>query len=265
MVREAAIGIFDSGIGGLTVLQQVTRLLPREVLVYLGDTARSPYGTKSPEVVARYACENTDFLMARGLKMLVVACNTASAVALDVLRERYELPVVGVIEPGAQEAVRRSTNRRIGVIGTEATIASGAYTQALRALDPNIEVYTRACPLFVPLVEEGWVDNEVARATIALYLGSLKHSGIDTLILGCTHYPLLKNSLAEFLGPEVCLIDSAEETAKVVRGTLASYGLARRKGSGGASFFVTDIPDRFVKVGARFLGQQVESAVRVER
>ena len=264
-MREAAIGIFDSGIGGLTVLQQVARLLPREVLVYLGDTARSPYGTKSPEVVARYACENTDFLMARGLKMLVVACNTASAVALDVLRERYELPVVGVIEPGAQEAVRRSTNRRIGVIGTEATIASGAYTQALRALDPNIEVYTRACPLFVPLVEEGWVDNEVARATIALYLGSLKHSGIDTLILGCTHYPLLKNSLAEFLGPEVCLIDSAEETAKVVRGTLASYGLARRKGSGGASFFVTDIPDRFVKVGARFLGQQVESAVRVER
>jgi len=265
VVREAAIGIFDSGIGGLTVLQQVARLLPREVLVYLGDTARSPYGTKSPEVVARYACENTDFLMARGLKMLVVACNTASAVALDVLRERYELPVVGVIEPGAQEAVRRSTNRRIGVIGTEATIASGAYTQALRALDPNLEVYTRACPLFVPLVEEGWVDNEVARATIALYLGSLKHSGIDTLILGCTHYPLLKNSLAEFLGPEVCLIDSAEETAKVVRGTLASYGLARRKGSGGASFFVTDIPDRFVKVGARFLGQQVEPAVRVER
>ena len=265
MVRESAIGIFDSGIGGLTVLQQVARLLPREVLVYLGDTARSPYGTKSPEVVARYACENTDFLMARGLKMLVVACNTASAVALEVLRERYQMPVVGVIEPGAQEAVRRSTNRRIGVIGTEATIASGAYTQALRALDPNIEVYTRACPLFVPLVEEGWVDNEVARATIAIYLGSLKHSGIDTLILGCTHYPLLKNSLAEFLGPEVCLIDSAEETAKVVRGTLASYGLARRKGSGGASFFVTDIPDRFVKVGARFLGQQVESAVRVER
>ena len=265
MVRESAIGIFDSGIGGLTVLQQVARLLPREVLVYLGDTARSPYGTKSPEVVTRYACENTDFLMARGLKMLVVACNTASAVALEVLRERYQMPVVGVIEPGAQEAVRRSTNRRIGVIGTEATIASGAYTQALRALDPNLEVYTRACPLFVPLVEEGWVDNEVARATIAIYLGSLKHSGIDTLILGCTHYPLLKNSLAEFLGPEVCLIDSAEETAKVVRGTLSSYGLARRKGSGGASFFVTDIPDRFVKVGARFLGQQVESAVRVER
>lgn len=265
MAKEAVIGIFDSGIGGLTVLQQIARLLPREMLVYLGDTARCPYGTKSPEVVTRYACENVDFLMERGLKMLVVACNTVSAVALEALRARYAVPLVGVIEPGVQEAVRRSKNRRIGVIGTEATIASGAYTHALRALDTEIEVYTRACPLFVPLVEEGWVDNEVARATIALYLGSLKHSGIDTLILGCTHYPLLKKSIAEFLGPEVSLVDSAEETAKVVRSTLASSGLARRKGSGEASFFVTDIPDRFIKVGARFLGEQVESAVRVER
>lgn len=265
MAKEAVIGIFDSGIGGLTVLQQIARLLPREMLVYLGDTARCPYGTKSPEVVTRYACENVDFLMERGLKMLVVACNTVSAVALEALRARYAVPLVGVIEPGVQEAVRRSKNRRIGVIGTEATIASGAYTHALRAIDTEIEVYTRACPLFVPLVEEGWVDNEVARATIALYLGSLKHSGIDTLILGCTHYPLLKKSIAEFLGPEVSLVDSAEETAKVVRSTLASSGLARRKGSGEASFFVTDIPDRFIKVGARFLGEQVESAVRVER
>lgn len=265
MTKEAAIGIFDSGVGGLTVLQQVARLLPRELLVYLGDTGRSPYGTKSPEVVTRYACENTDFLVARGLKMLVVACNTASAVALETLRERYPMPVVGVIEPGAQEAVRCSKSRRIGVIGTEATITSGAYTRALRALDPAIEVYTRACPLFVPLVEEGWIDNEAARATITLYLHSFKESAVDTMILGCTHYPLLKNSIAEFLGRGVQLIDSAEETAKVVRATLARYGLARRKGNGRSSFFVTDVPDRFVKVGARFLGEQVESAVRVER
>lgn len=265
MAKEAAIGIFDSGIGGLTVLQQVARLLPHETLVYLGDTARSPYGTKSPDVVKRYACENTDFLIERGLKMLVVACNTASAVALDVLRERYDIPVVGVIEPGAHAAVRCSHNRRIGVIGTEATIASRAYTHALRALDPEVEVYTRACPLFVPLVEEGWIDNKVAWETTAMYLSSLRHSGIDTLILGCTHYPLLKRCIAKFLGPQVCLIDSAEETAKVVSTTLASDGLARRKGNGRASFFVTDIPDRFVKVGARFLGEQIESAVRIER
>jgi len=215
--------------------------------------------------VTRYACENTDFLVKRGLKMLVVACNTASAVALEVLRERYQMPVVGVIEPGAQEAVRRSKNRRVGVIGTEATIASGAYTRALRALDPDIEIFTRACPLFVPLVEEGWIDNEVTRSTVTLYLSSLRHSGIDTLILGCTHYPLLKKSIAEYLGDRVLLIDSAEETAKVVRGTLSRYGLARRKGSGGSSFFVTDIPDRFVRVGTRFLGEQVGSAVRIER
>lgn len=263
--KDGAIGIFDSGIGGLTVLQQISRLLPREHLVYLGDTARFPYGTKSSEVVTQYACENTDFLVACGLKMLVVACNTASAVALEVLRARYQMPVIGVIEPGAQEAVRRSKNRRVGVIGTEATIASGAYTRALRALDPEIEVYTRACPLFVPLVEEGWVDNEVARATVALYLHSFRHSGIDVLILGCTHYPLLKPTIAEFLGERVTLVDSAEETARVVRTTLMRHGLARRKGEGGASFFVTDTPDRFIKVGSRFLGQQVESAVRIER
>jgi glutamate racemase len=264
VVKETAIGIFDSGVGGLTVLQQIARLLPRELLVYLGDTARYPYGPKSAEVVTQYSCENTDFLMERGLKMLVVACNTASAVALEALRERYTFPVIGVIEPGAQAAIRRSKNGRIGVIGTKATIASGAYTQALRAIDSSVEIYTRACPLFVPLVEEGWVDNEVARATIALYLGSLKHSGIDTLILGCTHYPLLKKAIGAFLGPTVCLVDSAEETAKTVRSTLMSARLARRKGMGRASFFVTDDPDRFIKVGSPFLGQQVESAVRVE-
>lgn len=264
VAKEAAIGIFDSGVGGLTVLQQVAYLLPKELLVYFGDTARYPYGSKSPEVVTRYSCENADFLMERGLKMLIVACNTASAVALEPLRRRYPVPVIGVIEPGAQTAVQRSTNGRIGVIGTGTTIASGAYTQALRALDPAVEVYTRACPLFVPLVEEGWVDNDVTRATVSVYLNSLKHSGIDTLVLGCTHYPLLKGAIADFLGPEVCLVDSAEETAKVVRATLTAAGLLRRKGSGSASFFVTDEPERFVKVGARFLGQQVESAVRVE-
>lgn len=262
--QEAAIGIFDSGVGGLTVLQQLTRLLPRELLVYLGDTARYPYGPKSAEVVTQYSCENTDFLKERGLKMLVVACNTASAVALETLRERYAFPVIGVIEPGAHAAVRRSKNGRIGVIGTKATIASGAYTQALRTVDASLEIYTRACPLFVPLVEEGWIDNDIARAAIALYLGSLKHSGIDTLILGCTHYPLLKDAIGAFLGPAVHLIDSAEETAKVVRSTLMSAKLARRTGVGGASFFVTDDPDRFIKVALPFLGQQVESAVRVE-
>jgi glutamate racemase len=262
--KDAAIGIFDSGIGGLTVLQQVARLLPHERLVYLGDTARTPYGTKSPDVVRQYACENADFLISRGLKMVVVACNTVSAVALDMLRDRYEIPVVGVIEPGVQTALKYSKKRRVGVIGTEATIASRAYTHALHARDMEVEVLTRACPLFVPLVEEGWIENNVVREAARVYLNSLKHSGIDTLILGCTHYPLLKKCLADILGPTVRLIDSAEETAKVVRATLAEENLLRRKGAGGASFFVTDVPDRFIKVGARFLGEQIESAVRIE-
>lgn len=265
MNPDAAIGIFDSGIGGLTVYQQIAALLPAENLIYLGDTARCPYGTKSHDVVTRYACENSDFLVERGIKLLVVACNTASAVALPTLQRRYAIPVVGVIAPGATAAAHVSRNRKIGVIGTEATIASGAYTEALRGLDPAVEIYTRACPLFVPLVEEGWLDNAVARATADLYLGSLTHSGIDTLILGCTHYPLLKDTIAACCGAGVRLVDSAQETAKTVAATLADAGRTASAGPGRGSFFVTDVPDQFVKVGARFLGDAVASAVRVER
>jgi glutamate racemase len=187
--RERAIGIFDSGIGGLTVLRALTKLLPNESLVYLGDTGRTPYGTKSADVVRRYSFENTAFLIDKQVKLLVVACNTSTALALDALRQRVEVPVVGVIEPGARAAVRATRSRKIGVIGTEATIRSGEYTRALRRLRADLEIYTRACPLFVPLAEEGWVDNEVAARTARLYLTSLARSGIDTLILGCTHYP----------------------------------------------------------------------------
>ena len=265
MRGDAAIGIFDSGIGGLTVYQQIAALLPAENLIYLGDTARCPYGTKSHDVVMRYACENSDFLAERNIKMLVVACNTASAVALGALQERYAMPVIGVIQPGALAAVRVSRNKKIGVIGTEATIASGAYTKALRALDSSLEMYTRACPLLAPLVEEGWVENDVTRSTVATYLSSLKQSGIDTLILGCTHYPLLKKTIATYLGGRVQLIDSAEETAKVVRATLADNRRTQSNGPGRGSFFVTDSPDQFIRVGARFLGDVVESAVRLER
>jgi glutamate racemase len=260
-----AIGIFDSGVGGLTVLHRVMEALPEENLIYLGDTGRAPYGSKSSEIITRYALENAEFLLEKRVKMLVVACNAMSAVALEALRAEAPVPVVGVIEPGAAAAVARTRNRRIGVIGTEATIGSGSYTRALRALDPALEIYTRACPLFVPLAEEGWTDNEIARATVALYLESLKSSGIDTLILGCTHYPLLKKPIASFLGRRVRLVDSAEETARRVAEMLVASGLRRRRGRGGASFFVTDVPDRFVKVGRRFLGERVESAVRIER
>jgi len=262
---SAAIGIFDSGIGGLTVMREIMATLPHEHLIYLGDTGRYPYGTKSADTVRRYSIENAAFLADKGIKMLVVACNTSAAVALDVLSEQLEVPVIGVIEPGARAAVKRTRNRKVGVIGTEGTIASGAYTRALKRLDPQLELYTRACPLFVPLAEEGWVDNAVARGAAALYLTSLKRSGIDTLVLGCTHYPLLADVIAEVMGDKVRLVDSARTTAEAIRETLVRYGLLRRSGPGSASFFVTDTTDRFTKVAARFMGHPVESAVRIER
>ncbi|MBI1815496.1 MAG: glutamate racemase [Deltaproteobacteria bacterium] len=264
-----AIGVFDSGIGGLTVLHELMRELPREQFIYLGDTGRYPYGSKSPETVRRYAVENTDFLIEKGVKLLVVACNTMSSVALEAIAERAAVPVVGVIEPGAAEALRVTRNRRIGVIGTEATIASGAYTHALQHLAErfagDVEIYTRACPLFVHLAEEGWVDNEIARSAARRYLGSLRQSGIDTLVLGCTHYPLLRAVIGEVMGPKVQLVDSASSTARATRTMLTRKRLARRAGTCAVSFFVTDVPDRFIKVGQRFLGEQVESAVRIER
>ena len=263
--RDDAIGIFDSGVGGLTVLHALLAALPREDLIYLGDTGRYPYGTKSAETVTRYSIENVDFLIAKGVKLLVVACNTASSVALDALAARYPVPVIGVIEPGARAAAARTRNGRVGVIGTEGTIASGAYTAALRALRPGLEIYTRPCPLLVALAEEGWVEGPIPRAVVETYLATLKKSGIDTLVLGCTHYPLLKALIAEAMGERVVLIDSAEETARAVAELLGGQGLERQRGAGSASFFVTDVPDRFVRIGQRFLGARLESAVRIER
>jgi len=263
--KDSAIGVFDSGIGGLTVLHQIIEALPRENTVYLGDTARSPYGTKSVETVLRYSFENSDFLVEKGVKLLVVACNTSTAIALSRLQAKLAIPVIGVIEPGVRRAIKSTKNKKIGVIGTEATIQSGAYTRALKAADPSVEVYSRSCPLFVPLVEEGWTDNQVVAMTVKAYLESLKQSGIDALILGCTHYPLLKTCIRKFMGSAVRLVDSAEETAREVAALLKKSALARKAGKGVHSFFVTDAPDRFIKVGRRFLGEKVESAVRIER
>jgi glutamate racemase len=249
----------------LTVLKELTAMLSGEDFIYLGDTARLPYGTKSNEVIVRYSRENTEFLLAKGIKLLVVACNTSSAVALDEIGRHTMVPVIGVIEPGARAAVHASRTGKIGVIGTEATIASGAYTRAIQNLNPHAEIYTRACPLLVPLVEEGWTEGEVAERTVAYYLESLKQSGIDTLLLGCTHYPLLSAMFARVLGAGVRLVDSATATAAAVHKRLGSLELARREGRGAQSFFVTETPDRFIRVGRRFLGPQVDSAVRIER
>jgi glutamate racemase len=263
--NERPIGVFDSGIGGLTVLKALSEAMPGEDFIYLGDTARLPYGTKSNEVIIRYSKENTEFLLAKGIKMLVVACNTSSAVALDAIASQTMVPVIGVIEPGARAAAKASRRGKIGVIGTEATIASGAYTRAIQRQRPRAEIYTRACPLLVPLAEEGWVDNEIAERTVAIYLESLKQSGIDTLLLGCTHYPLLREMFVRILGAGVRIVDSATATALEVRARLRTSRLLKRGGNGSQSFFVTETPDRFVRVGRRFLGPQVESAVRIER
>ncbi len=259
-----AIGIFDSGVGGLTVLKEIIRALPQEDTLYLGDTARVPYGTKSPETVTRYAREITSFLVKRDIKLLVVACNTASAVSLDALKSQFSLPIVGVIEPGARRAAAVTRTGKVGVIGTSGTIKSSAYAKAIKRVNPDIEVVTRACPLFVPLAEEGWVDNEVARLTAKAYLQGLCKEGIDTLVLGCTHYPLLKGIISEVVGAEVELVDSAEETAHTVAEILRGESLLRPTSEqGNHHYFVTDVPAGFIRVGNRFLGDRLGDVYQV--
>lgn len=257
-MSEAAsspIGVFDSGIGGLTVVAEIMRHLPDEEIVYFGDTARLPYGPKSSETVTQFAFQDAEFLLTHGVKSIVVACNTASSIAIGELAARYDVPVIGVIEPGALAAVSSTLSGRVGVIGTEGTIASGAYRRAIGRLDRDIEVVETSCPLFVPLAEEGWTDREVTLVIAHEYLTPLRDAGVDVVVLGCTHYPILKGTIGKVFGPSVKLIDSAEETAKEVAERLAGLGLAR--GAGGTpkhTFYVSDVPHRFKEQAERFLG-----------
>jgi glutamate racemase len=259
------IGIFDSGIGGLTVLKEIIHALPLENTIYLGDTARVPYGIRSAETVTRYSFENTRFLFAKKIKMLVVACNTVSSVSLDAIRLSVDIPVIGVIEPGARAAVAATRSGKIGVIGTVATIRSGAYANAIRTLDPAVEVFGLPCPLFVPLVEEGWTDGPIVKMTAERYLSDMRGRGIDTLVLGCTHYPLLKGVLSSVMGEGVTLIDSAIETARQMRGVLAELSLLQTpSGKVLREFYVTDSPEKFLDVGERFLGGKIEYIKKIE-
>ncbi|HZI11787.1 MAG TPA: glutamate racemase [Myxococcus sp.] len=263
---HSPIGVFDSGVGGLTVLKALMAHLPHESTVYLGDTARVPYGTKSGEVVTRYSLKNAEFLLERGIKLLVVACNTASAVALPALEAMLPVPVVGVIHPGARAALARTRGGGVGVIGTPGTIRSGAYQRALEAGNPSVRVKARACPLFVPLAEEGWTTGDVPFLTAREYLSEFARDGVDTLVLGCTHYPLLKGVIAEVVGPNVALVDSAEATAEAVADLLARRELLAPAGGAAPShaYYVTDVPERFVEVGARFLGRPIPAAEQVD-
>ena len=258
-MNAAPLGVFDSGIGGLTVAHAIFEHLPRESVVYFGDTARVPYGPKSPETVRRYSAEILQYLLGRGVKMVVVACNTSTAHALDELRTRSPVPVIGVIEPGSWAATRATRSGRIGVIGTAGTIASGAYERAIKALRPDATVISQACPLFVPLIEEGWFDHPATELVAREYLEPLLAADVDVLVLGCTHYPLLKPLLSRVLGPTVRLIDSAEETAAEVVRQLAAGGLATSDDSRVThEFVVSDDEPHFRNVGARFLGERLQ-------
>ncbi|CAN5261523.1 glutamate racemase [soil metagenome] len=266
-VNDAPVGVFDSGIGGLTVVRSIMQRLPHESVVYFGDTARLPYGPKGPETVERYSIEIADFLRSEGVKALVVACNTATARALPALTAKLDFPVIGVIEPGARAAVKATRNRHIGVIATAGTVASGAYVRAIHRAAADVDVVALACPLFVPLVEEGWTETDATRLVAREYLepfmphhaAGSRRPRPDTIVLGCTHYPLLKRVIGETVGRRIRLVDSAEETASELAAVLRERGLLSDRADGSRyRFIVSDSPAQFLRVGERFLGAPID-------
>jgi len=261
-MKNRPIGIFDSGVGGLTVVKQMFKRLPNEEIVYVGDTARVPYGTKSPETIRRFAVENANFLMRFKVKLIVVACNTASSTSLDILREKFSVPIVGVIKPGAEKAVQITRNNKVGIIGTYATIKSKAYEKEIRRFSRDVEVASKACPLFVPLVEEGWLKEDVTFDIVKKYLKPLMAKKIDTLILGCTHYPLLKYAISKVAGKRVKIVDSASSVADEVYNILMALGKLSGQKKPRHKYFATDAVEHFVRVGEKFLGTKINKAER---
>lgn len=264
------IGIFDTGAGGLTVARELFSLLPKEDVVYFGDVGRCPYGGRSHEIITRFAAQDVAFLVEHEVKYIICACNTVSAVALDGLMNNYVTPMIGVIHPGAEAAVAATKNGRIGVIGTIATITSNAYARSIRHLNADLKVFSLACPLFVPLAEEGYIDKEATSLIARDYLQTMKDMGVDTLILGCTHYPLLKSVIAGVMGDNVTLIDSGKETARAAYKALTNLGLLNSRisqspsPSGEHKYFVSDVPEKFSQVATRFLGSIVDRITRVD-
>uniref|UniRef100_A0A832DHQ7 Glutamate racemase n=1 Tax=Ignavibacterium album TaxID=591197 RepID=A0A832DHQ7_9BACT len=265
MEKEKPIGVFDSGIGGLTVVKRLMSVLPKESIVYFGDTARVPYGSKSNETVIEYSIQNTKFLLQKGVKAVVVACNTASSIALNELRKNFDVPIIGMIVPGAQMAIDETRNKKIGVIGTRATISNKAYSKAIKEIDSEIEVYEKACPLFVPLAEEGWTHHKATYEIAEEYLKELREKSIDTLVLGCTHYPILADVIQDVIGKNVKLIDSGIASSEVVRSELHRIGLETNSAiPGNASFYVSDLPTTFKEVAELFLGKQINEVIKVD-
>ena len=263
----APVGVFDSGVGGLTVAREIMRQLPNEKIVYFGDTARVPYGSKSKETILRYSRQIIRFLKTKGVKAIVVACNTASALALEEIRDEIDMPIIGVVKPGAKVAVEKTVNKRVGVIATEATISSGLYTDYIKAQDADVTVYSKACPLFVPLVEEGWLKDSVTEEVARRYLEELKEQNIDTLVLGCTHYPLLRNMIGKLMGDEVTLVNPAYETAVSLGELLEEKGLAagneNRYASEMYDFYVSDSAEKFKKFANSILPFRIENISQI--
>ncbi|MEW6556456.1 MAG: glutamate racemase [Elusimicrobiota bacterium] len=264
-LQNSPIGVFDSGVGGLTVVKELLKILPSENIIYFGDTARVPYGTKSKESVIKFSKEIADFLIQKHIKMLLVACNTASSVALDVLRKKIKIPVIGVIDSGVSAAVSFTKKNKIGVIGTEATIKSGAYKKQIKRISPNCKVVNRACPLFVPLVEEGWINKKITIEIAQEYLYPLRTFGVDTVILGCTHYPLIKEVIQKVLGNKITLVDSASTVSLKVKQILKNQKILNTdKKHGYLKFFVSDAPEKFKKLGKLFLNKKIVSVSKID-
>lgn len=260
------IGVFDSGLGGLTVLDEIMKLLPNENIVYFGDTARVPYGPRSSETITKYTFQSINFLLENDIKAIVIACNTASARSLLKAQERYNIPIIGMIEPGAKAACNITQNNHVGVIGTEGTISSKAYELAINNINPEIKVYSKACSLFVPIAEEGWADSEVGYLTAKEYLAEFKNHKIDSLVLGCTHYPIFMNTISKVLeGEGITLVNPAEEAAKELRNLLENKSMANKSGiSPEYKYFVSDMPEKFVEIGKNFLNIELKNSSLVE-
>ncbi len=260
-----AIGIFDSGLGGLTVLKEIRKLMPRENTVYFGDCGRVPYGTKSKETVLKYTYQDIEFLMRNDIKMIIIACNTASACSYRIVKDVLPVPVIEVILPGVKAAVRESKNKNIGVIGTTGTISSGVYEKEILSMDPGANVYSVSCPMFVPLAEEGWWNNEIALMTAEKYLAPLREKGIDTLVLGCTHYPLLKDTITKVMGENVKLVNSGYEVALTVQYLLKNMNLESGFDSDQTNrFFTSDSVEKFEMLGSAFLDEEINSATKID-
>lgn len=264
MNRKSAIGIFDSGLGGLTVMSAVTKLMPKENIIYFGDTAHVPYGSKSKKVVTDFSLGISKFLVKHNVKIIVVACNTASAFSLDILKNNIKVPVIGVIRAGSVMAVKKTKNKKIGIIGTEGTIKSKAYIKEIKKYDKSIQTFSQACPLFVPLVEEGWFDKKITKDIIKEYLANTVNKKIDTIILGCTHYPLLKKSIRQVIGGHINIVDSATAVAHEVKNLLEKEDIENKSGKGQYIFYVSDCPEKFKKLGSNFFAKKIKGVKKVE-